>query len=173
MGEDNIKNSMPEYHDGEDGGNFEFDDISNKYLTFELSSPEDSSKVYGIEMKDVIEIVNIQPISEVPYAPAYVKGVINLRGRIVPLIDINDRFCFAQTDYNERTCIIVVNIGENYIGLIVNQVYEVVNVREISPLPKELDKISNKFVSGIARTGEGNILIMDTNLVTGMENFTI
>lgn len=168
MDEEKVKSSMSEYEDNEQA---DLDDIANKYLTFELSAGAESSKVYGIQMKNVIEIVNMQPISEVPYAPEYVKGIINLRGRIVPLIDINDRFGFPETPYNERTCIIVVNIEENYIGLIVNMVYEVVNIKQISKLPKEVDKISNKYVSGIAKNEENDqtVLIMDTALVIDYE----
>lgn len=146
------------------------DDISNKYLTFELSAVLESSKVFGIAMKNIIEIITIQQISEVPHAPSYVKGLVNLRGSLVPLVDINERFGFPETEYNDRTCVIVVEIKENLIGLIVNQVYDVVTIRKTSPLPAEIDQISNKYVSGVAELEDGRVaLIMDAALVVDAE----
>ncbi len=167
MDEEKVTTSLDEYDNAEP---VDLDDISNKYLTFELSALINTSKLFGIAMKNVIEIVNMQYASEVPYAPSYVKGMINLRGSIVPLVDINERFGFEETEYNEKTCIIVVEINENQIGLIVNMVHDVVNIRQISPLPKEVDKISNKYVSGVSELEDGRVvLIMDTDLVIGMD----
>lgn len=163
MDEEKVTNSIDNYGNEQQT---DVDDISNRYLTFELSALIDSSKVFGIALKDVIEIVSLETPAEVPYAPSYVKGIINLRGSVVPLVDINERFGFPETEYDERSCIIVAEINENRIGLIVNKVFEVVTIKKISPLPKEVDKISNKYVSGIANMDSGKaVLIMDTSLV--------
>lgn len=170
MSEEKVLENLDENFSGEE--QVTLDDIANKYLTFELNSDNDSSKVYGIALKDVIEIVGIQPASEVPYVPEYIKGIINLRGSIVTLVDINERFGFPETVYDERTGVIVVEIEESLVGLIVNRVFEVINVRKISPLPKEVNNISNKYISGVAKLPDEDVsvLIMDTSLVVNMND---
>ncbi len=144
-------------------------DIKNKYLTFELAAPMDSSKVFAIHMSNVIEILNIQPISPIPYAPDAIKGITNLRGRIVPLLDLNTRFGFEEREYNERTCIIVANINDSHIGLIVNEVYEAIIIENISNLPSKRNVGHERFVTGIAKNKGENILIVNGEIIVNIE----
>ncbi|MEL4106704.1 chemotaxis protein CheW [Oscillospiraceae bacterium WX1] len=121
------------------------------------------TEAYGIEIKYVTEIIGIQSITELPEMPDYVKGIINLRGRIIPLIDIRLRFALEPKPYDDRTCVIVVDIGGFSYGLIVDSVAEVLTIpdEEISPLPG-LNTISgNRFVKNIGKTPSGIVLILD------------
>lgn len=139
--------------------------IYDKYLTFAISE-----HTFGLPINDIIEIVSVQKATVVPNTPNYVKGVINLRGQIVPLIDVNLRFGNPETEYTERTCVIVVEIDGEYIGLIVNYVYEVLDILEISAPPENNQAAVNKYVSGIAKVPSGEMaLLLDTRAVIGLE----
>lgn len=104
---------------------FNADDSSlkDKYLTFKVHDED-----YGIEIRYVIEIIGIQKITQIPDMPSFIKGVINLRGRVIPLIDIRLRFNLEEIEYGNRTCIVVVAVGDAYFGLIVDTVSEVVDI---------------------------------------------
>ena len=99
-----------------------------KYLTFTLAGED-----YGIGILKIKEIIGMMPITTVPRTPDFVKGVINLRGKVIPVIDLRMRFAMDQIDYNERTCIIVVEIGHAsdtvQIGIVVDAVSEVLNIK--------------------------------------------
>ncbi len=99
------------------------DTQEGKFLTFTLGKEE-----YGIEIRVVTEIIGIQSITELPDVPHYVKGVINLRGKVIPVIDVRLRFGLESVEYNERTSIVVVNMKSMSIGLIVDEVSEVVDI---------------------------------------------
>lgn len=140
--------------------------ILDKYLTFAISD-----RVFGLPISDIVEIVNIQQETVIPNVPHYVKGVINLRGGVVPLIDVNLRFGNPGREYTERTCIIVVEKDDGYIGLIVDMVYEVLDILDISGTPSQKES-TNKFISGMGKTVEyGMILLLDTNAVLGESDF--
>lgn len=139
-----------------------------------IDSSEDSQKgrflafmvgneAFGIEIKYVIEIIGIQNITEMPEMPSYVKGIINLRSKIIPLIDIRLRFGKEPRDYDDRTCVIVVSINGFSYGLIVDSVYEVLSIpdEEISPLPSINAAAGNRFVKNIGKTANRIILIVD------------
>ena len=104
-----------------------------KYLTFFIGE-----QYYGISINNVIEIVGVTSIAVVPQLPYYAKGIMNLRGMVVPLIDINLRFGYEEKQYTDRTCIIIMNIRDIEIGFIVDAVDEVANIFEanISPPPQ-------------------------------------
>ncbi|NLM79860.1 MAG: purine-binding chemotaxis protein CheW, partial [Clostridiales bacterium] len=99
------------------------DPQDGRYLTFSLDS-----ECYGIEIKYVTEIIGIQPITEVPEMPEYIKGIINLRGRIIPVMDVRLRFKKPFREYDERTCIIVIEIRDIVLGLIIDRVSEVLTI---------------------------------------------
>lgn len=129
----------------------EEDTIKNKFLTFTLEKD-----VYGIDIIYVTEIIGIQSITEVPELPEYVKGIINLRGKIIPVMDVRARFKKELREYNDRTCIIVIDIKNISMGLIVDSVVEVLYIpdRDIVP-PPELNKgYSNKYIKGIGKVGD-------------------
>ena len=134
------------------------DTQKGKFLTFLLGK-----EVYAIEIKYVIEMIGIQPITEVPELPEYVKGIINLRGKIVPVMDVRIRFKKEAKEYNDRTCIIVVEVESIMLGLIVDNISEVISIpdEEIVP-PPEINKCAeNKYIKGIGKVGSNVKLILD------------
>lgn len=137
----------------------EEDTQREKYLTFVLDN-----EYYGIGINSVVEIIGIQPITLVPELPKYIKGIINLRGKIIPVIDVRLRFKKEFREYNDRTCIIVVDVEGVGIGLIVDSVTEVlvIQAQDIVP-PPNLNNSSNKYIKGIGKAGNGVKLILDLN----------
>lgn len=134
------------------------DSQKGRYLAFMVGN-----EAFGIEIKYVTEIIGIQSITEMPEMPNFVKGIINLRGRIIPLIDIRLRFGKEPRDYDDRTCVIVVDIEGFSYGLIVDSVYEVLTIpdEEISPLPGINTVSGNRFVKNIGKTAGGIVLVVD------------
>ena len=125
--------------------------IANMYLTFKLADEE-----YGIGIMHVTEIVGLQNITEVPDMPEFVKGVVNLRGQVIPVIDVRLRFHMEPKDYDERTCIIVLSIRDVQIGLVVDTVNEVLTIDEklISPPPKIASANSARYIKGLGKVNE-------------------
>lgn len=134
------------------------DTQKDKYLIFCIDNEE-----YGIEIKYVIEIIGIQTIATVPDLEEYIKGVINLRGKIIPVMDVRCRFKKAERNYDDRTCIIVIEIEDISIGLIVDRVSEVANIQEdqIAPPPEFKKGTQNRYIKGIGKTGENVKLMLD------------
>jgi len=134
------------------------DTQKGKFLTFSVGR-----EAYGIEIKFVIEIIGIQDITEVPELPDYIKGIINLRGKIIPVIDVRLRFKKQAREYNDRTCIVVIEIKETCVGLIVDNVSEVMNIDEdnIVPPPDCKTGFNNRYVRGIGKVGTEVKLLLD------------
>jgi len=136
----------------------EEDALKDKYLTFTLDRES-----YGIEVRHVTEIIGIQPITTIPELPEYVKGIINLRGKIVPVMDVRLRFKKEPKEYNDRTCVIVVDISNVSIGLIVDSVSEVLTIPEedaIEP-PQTNRSFSNRYIKKIGKVGKDVKLLLD------------
>ena len=134
------------------------DTQKDRYLTFSLGSES-----YGIEIRYVIEIIGIQSITEIPELPIYVKGIINLRGKIIPVIDIRLRFKKEQEVYNDRTCVIVVEMNSLMIGLIVDRVAEVITIPEaetVDPPQMHLGS-NNRYIKKIGKVGNEVKLLLD------------
>ncbi|SHJ91860.1 purine-binding chemotaxis protein CheW [Desulfatibacillum alkenivorans DSM 16219] len=131
-----------------------------KYLTFTLAEEE-----YGIGILKIREIIGMMPVTTVPQTPDFVKGVINLRGKVIPIVDLRLRFGMGSMEYTERTCIIVVEIAsENVtvqIGIVVDSVSEVLNIRaeDIEPPPTFGTKLNTEFILGMAKM-EGGVKIL-------------
>lgn len=144
----------------------EEDTQKGKYLTFIIGK-----EVYGIEIKYVTEIIGIQQITEVPELPNYIKGIINLRGKIIPVMDIRLRFKKEPREYNDRTCIVVVEINDISVGLIVDSVAEVVGILEndIVPPPDSSIGFNNRYIKGIGKIGEDVKLLIDCNMLLNDE----
>lgn len=136
----------------------EEDTQKGKYLTFTLGSES-----YGIGIEYVIEIIGLLPITVVPELPVYIKGIMNLRGRIIPVMDMRLRFRKEFVDYDERTCIIVVEIGENSVGLIVDRVSEVTNIadEDIVDQPMLSSGTSNRYIKSIGKVGDEVKMLLD------------
>ncbi len=136
------------------------DTQEDKYLTFVLNREE-----YGIEIKHVIEIIGIQNITSVPDMPHYIKGVINLRGKVIPVMDVRIRFNINEQAYNERTCIIVITVSEQLVGLIVDEVSEVLDIPKASvePSPKVNRGEGSKFVQGMGKVGDAVKILLSAD----------
>ncbi len=131
-----------------------------KYMTF-----KSGNEYFGLDIQYVNEIIQIPSITAIPRTEDYIKGLINLRGKIIPVIDVRLRFHQEPLKYDARTCIIVVNVSEITVGLIVEQIAEVIEIKEenILPPPKmgRVDKTDHRFVYGIARVGNSVKLLLD------------
>ena len=135
----------------------EEDSQKDKYLTFIVDS-----ECYGIEIRYVTEIIGLQKITPVPEMPDFVRGIVNLRGKIIPVMDVRVRFNKPFREYMERTCIIVIDIHDLSIGLIVDSVTEVLSIPASEIVaPPDLNKRSNRFVMGIGKVGNEVKLLLD------------
>ena len=136
------------------------DTQEGKFLTFVLGNEE-----YGIEIRNVTEIIGIQRITDLPDVPHYVKGVINLRGKVIPVIDVRLRFVLPERQYDERTCIVVVNIKDTSVGLIVDSVSEVLDIPEedIEPPPKVNQGASSRYIQNLGKVGEDVKILLDVH----------
>jgi purine-binding chemotaxis protein CheW len=134
------------------------DTQEGKFLTFSMGSEE-----YGIEIRYVTEIIGIQKITDLPDMPPYVKGVINLRGKVIPVIDVRLRFDLDERDYDERTCIVVVTLNDMTVGLIVDSVSEVIDIPagDIEPAPKIKRGEASRFISGLGKVNEAVKILLD------------
>lgn len=128
-----------------------------KFLTFSLSNES-----YGIEIRYVTEIIGIQPITEVPELPEYIRGIINLRGKIIPVMDVRLRFKKPFREYDDRTCVVVIDMEDISIGLIVDSVSEVLLIPDQDIVsPPDVKNGSNKYIKGIGKVGSDVKLIID------------
>lgn len=136
----------------------EEDTQHGRFLTFTLED-----EVYGIEIKYVTEIIWIQSITKVPEVPHYVKGIINLRGKIIPVIDVRLKFGKEPMEYDDRTCIVVIDINEVSVGLIVDNVDEVLTIddQDIAAPPASKTGFENRYIKGIGKAGEKVQLLLD------------
>lgn len=132
--------------------------MKGRFLTFLIGE-----ETYGIQIENVVEIVGIQPITELPEMPNYIKGIINVRGSIVPAMDIRLRFKKPKAGYTDRTCIILIRIDGIPTGLIVDCVSEVLTIPDkgISATP-EIGAVERRgYVNGIGKTDNHIILLLD------------
>lgn len=134
------------------------DTQEGKYLTFRIGKEE-----YGIEIRYVTEIIGIQKVTDLPDTPNFVKGVINLRGKVIPVIDVRIRFELPEREYDERTCIIVVNINGTSVGLIVDSVSEVLDIpaEDIENPPKVNRGGGSRYIQGLGKVGESVKIILN------------
>lgn len=136
------------------------DSQEGKFLTFKLGDEE-----FGIEIRNVTEIIGLQKISKVPDMPGFIKGVINLRGNVIPVMDVRSRFTMDERNYDDRTCVIVVSISGISVGLVVDTVREVADIDEknISPAPKVRDDGSSRYIKGMGKVGEDVKILLDVD----------
>lgn len=142
-----------DYYDDEDE-----DTQKDKYLTFRIAGDE-----YGVEIRCVIEVIGMQKITHVPDLPDFVRGVINLRGQVIPITDVRMRFGLEIRDYDDRTCIVVVNVNNTFVGLVVDTVSDVLDIPEenIEPPPKVSRKSGSHYIQGIGKKDEDVKIILD------------
>jgi purine-binding chemotaxis protein CheW len=141
-----------------------------KYLTFHLAGEE-----YGIGILKVKEIIGMMSITTIPQTPSYVKGVINLRGKVIPVVDLRLKFGVEAIDYTERTCIIVVEISGNvktiHMGIVVDSVSEVLNIKaaDIEETPNFGTKLNTEYILGMAKSAGGVKILLDIDRVMSAE----
>jgi len=144
-----------------------------KYLTFTLSDES-----YGIGILKVKEIIGMMPITSVPRTPEFVKGVINLRGKVIPVMDLRLKFAMGEIPYTDRTCIIVVEIdaesGTVLIGIVVDAVSEVLNIteEEIEDAPVFGSKLNTDYILGMAKTDGGVKILLNIDKVLSTKEIT-
>lgn len=144
------------------------DSMQGMYLTFNLAN-----EGYGLEIRHVIEIIGIQNITNVPDMPDHVIGVINLRGKVIPIIDVRLRFGLPSRDFDERTCIIVVNMGDSSVGLVVDKVSEVVSISDENIEPPPVTGIGRgQCISGMGKLDRQVKILLDIEVLVKDENFT-
>ncbi|MCX5818721.1 MAG: chemotaxis protein CheW [Deltaproteobacteria bacterium] len=137
-----------------------------KYLTFSLAG-----EGYGIGIRKVKEIIGVMAITRIPQAPPCMKGVINLRGKVIPVVDLRLRFGMAEGEYAEKTCIIVVEVARDGsklpIGIIVDSVSEVLNIRggDIEDTPDFGSRLDTHYILGLAKLGSGVKILLDIDRV--------
>ena len=136
------------------------DTQKDKYLTFHLAGEN-----YGIEICYVIEIIGIQSITEVPDMPTFIRGVINLRGKVIPVMDVRARFKLPARDYDDRTCIIVINVDSTEVGLVVDEVSEVADIPEnqVEPAPRTSKNNDNSYIQGMGKMNNRVIILLDVH----------
>ena len=145
-------------------------DREGKYLTFALGEEE-----YGIGILKIREIIGIMPITSVPRTPDFVKGVINLRGKVIPIIDLRLKFGMESMEYTDRTCIIVVEINARdstiQIGTIVDTVSEVLNIKaeDIEDTPAFGTSLDTEYILGMAKVSGGVKILLDIDMVLNSE----
>lgn len=134
----------------------------DRFLTFALDSEE-----FGIPISYVSEIVGMQKINKIPEVPGFVKGIINLRGQIISVIDMRLKFKKQAVEYDDRTCIIIIDINGIKAGLIVDNVSEVINIaeNEISPPPDFRTGFQNKYINGIGKLKDRVVLLLDCDKI--------
>ncbi|MFN7914087.1 MAG: chemotaxis protein CheW [Vicinamibacterales bacterium] len=139
---------------------------AGKYLTFALAQEE-----YGVPVLKVREIIKMMDITGVPQVPSHVKGVINLRGKVIPIVDLRLKFNLPTQDYTERTCIIVVEVELQarrvMLGMIVDYVSEVLNISndEIEPMPDFGERLDTEYMHGVAKIKGTVKLLLDLDKV--------
>ncbi|MGR3303487.1 MAG: chemotaxis protein CheW, partial [Candidatus Scalindua sp.] len=138
-----------------------------KFLTFILGS-----EVYGIEILKVREIIKLMDITAVPRTPDYLKGVINLRGKVIPIVDLRSKFSMPEIEHTQETCIIVAEVNQTSIGIIVDSVSEVSNINsgEIEEAPHLGQDIDTDFILGLGKTKERIVILLDIALVLSSED---
>lgn len=129
-----------------------------KYLTFIVDKD-----VYGLRIDYIKQIIGVQEIAVLPNQPDYIKGVINLRGNIIPIMDMRLKFDKKEKEYDDRTCFIILEISEDEIGIVVDSVSEVIDIEkyQISVTPNFDQGIDNKYIKGVVRLKEQLVIMID------------
>ncbi|HCY87119.1 MAG TPA: chemotaxis protein CheW [Desulfobacteraceae bacterium] len=147
--------------------------LGGKYLTFVLNRED-----YGIDIHRIKEIIGMMDITTVPRTPAHIKGVINLRGKVIPVIDLRIRFSMPAQDYTDKTCIVVVEMDQDgttlLLGMVVDSVSEVLTVpgEAVGPPPAFGAAVTTDWILGLAKMDSGVKILLDIEAVVGDTNLT-
>ncbi len=140
--------------------------ILGKVMTFHIGD-----QIYGIEIQNVLEIIEMQHITKIPHVPSYIKGIINVRSKVVPIVDIRTRFGKPEIPYTSRTCIIIVTVDDDSVGIIVDRVADVEDIHsgDISATPEARNVNTSSFIQYMIRSGDIVKLILDVDKLLGDE----
>lgn len=147
----------------------DYEDINDRleklFMVFTINNQK-----YALSCKYIIEIIEMTSITKVPFLPNYMKGIINLRSNIIPVMDIRSRFKIEEKEYNERTCIIIVENRYEKIGLIVDTVNEVLNIEKEQNMNIDISDYKENFVKGVSNINNDIKLILDCNSLMDIDN---
>jgi len=149
------------------------DKLAGKYLTFKLAQEE-----YGLEILKVQEIIQMQSVTRVPRTPDYVRGVINLRGKVIPVVDLRKKFLLELLTDTEKTCIIVVQISSNdtvvVMGIIIDEVKEVLDIKsvDIEETPSFGSNINTEFILGMGKVNGSVKILLDIDKILSTTELT-
>lgn len=140
--------------------------ILGKVMTFYIGE-----QIYGIEIQNVIEIIEMQPITKIPHVPSFIKGIINVRSKVVPIVDIRTRFGKEEIPYTSRTCTIILTMDDITVGIIVDRVADVEDIHsgDISATPESRAVNTNAFIQYMIRSGDDVKMILDVEKLLGDE----
>ncbi|MBE6901228.1 MAG: purine-binding chemotaxis protein CheW [Ruminococcaceae bacterium] len=140
--------------------------ILGKVMTFHIGE-----QIYGIELQNVVEIIEMCHITKIPHVPVYIKGIINVRSKVVPVLDIRTRFGKPEIPYTSRTCIIILTMDDMSVGIIVDKVADVEDIHssDISATPENKSVNTNEFIQYMIRSGDDVKLILDVKQLLGDE----
>lgn len=155
-----------EVDEEQDEGFYE-DAQKDRFMTFEIGGQS-----YGVDILHVTEIVGLQDIAVVPDVPSFVSGMINLRGNVIPVIDVRLRFGMPEGQYDDRTCVVVVTLENSTIGMIVDRVNEVrvIHEEQISPPPQGGDAARDQYITGLGREGEDVTVLLDLGRLLNIQS---
>ena len=158
---------MDRLSDDQDDFDDDEDTLDGRFLIFSLGE-----RNYGIEIKYITEIVGLQTITEIPDMPSYIKGVINLRGKVVALIDVRNRFKMTEIGYTEKTCVVILNIHGQLVGLIVDTVREVIkiNPNQMEEAPRFSETEGSRFIKALAKVKNDVKILLNTDRIIKEED---
>lgn len=148
--------------------------LAGKYLTFRLGEED-----YGLEILKVQEIIGMQEITSIPRTPKFLKGVINLRGKVIPVVDLRLKFGMAEAEVSRKTCIIVVQLGQEsgnvIMGIVVDEVSEVLEISggEIEPAPSFGARLDNNFILGMAKIEKAVKILLDLEKILSQDELAV
>ena len=141
-------------------------DTLDQMISFAISDED-----YGVDIQTVKEVIRKKEITRLPKAPAFVKGVINLRGDVIPIIDLRERFNMEQQEYTNMTRVIVVEVDGRSIGMVVDSVSHVLRIEEgqIEPPPPCVGKVSEEYIRGVGKVDDKLIVLLNINHILSTE----
>jgi len=142
-------------------------EISNEYLTFTLGKEE-----YGIEILKVQEIRGYEAVTKIANAPEFIKGVVNLRGTIVPIVDMRIKFNLGSAEYNQFTVVIILNVAGRVVGMVVDSVSDVIQLsgEQIRPAPDFSSTFDTKYITGLGTIDDRMLILVDIEkLMSGQD----
>lgn len=143
--------------------------LENKLIVFQLEGEE-----YAISVQSVGSIERILPITRVPSTPAFVMGVINLRGVVIPVIDLKERFYQKQTEFTEQTRIIIVHIDGITVGLVVDEANDVIDIQsdQIEPPPESVGTVEVEYINGVVKLEKRLLILLELTKVLNKRDMT-